>query len=1097
MLLLGTFLFSTSPVMADKGTTIEYQIDTGDFAKTTANDFTIEWNKIVGGFHQTWEVTIQNLDDVITDRNFSLSFKVESGDVNDIDNVQLFELGNVSFIKRNFISGGIFTVCTPGKTANDTDTQSCVVIDNRTFEFVNSTKLVFEPIKTFTLSDTGDGKRKGSFGEIILPKLDSKEKVDKTQINGTKTYRVIFDLDLKPKTRGQFGFVDENSGVLYHPFWDEDWALKKEIRVNSNITVSGEYLFVLENISTTGNFNSDCSDFRNINGTETVDRPHVMDNGCRTDLTDVLIRGNFSSQEYENLLYGFLYYNNSGVTNRSIDDLFNDTEMVWHFFEGNETNIANRSNVEPTLSGSGTNFVAGGRYGQAYSCDTSSARFLIYSDPGWTVPNNEGFSVGGWFRLDAKPDWAGLFDLGRTNAEAWSFWTSSTDIIEFTTTNPTANTITHTISADSSLWWFFTATYDRAGDTMMFFTANNTPGALPNVTIITIENDVADNQAFNRMEFCRNSGLGARIPDMLLDNIFVFTYPISETQAYILWNSSTNLGAEQDQSVVPFFTSNNTFQGDVLENDNSVTYMEKNISFGINVTDDDGDTDIINVIFETDFTGTLINHSITSGTPRVENSSIGGEYNITFTPQSGGDYQISWFAEESSETNLTRLGTFSISANSTSTNFFTSASINGSYINFNQTLQIDVNVSSNETMDAVLIEIELTNGTSNYTLQGTQANFTLLLNDTNLGIHDLNATQVNITNIYFNNSGTNYTSNTNVTPVSINFGYATASISSVTDTPDPVSNSSGQTFTATAVYNDGESGIITSGCNFEIFSINNSMNFNSALNRFDVIISSEQLTGLYPYRVICDGNTSYQSVVDSSGEITLSSGGGGVGGGNGGGGGGGVPTEITTSVNISLGRNIFASPGQQRLIEIDIVNDKESARTIRFSSAGTFKDWARLDTIDEVEVFRNDFEIPAESQVKAGILITVPEDVADANYIILLNFENLEDKTTQQITLEVIVASPFGFGSETIDFITQKFLYSLKFQTSCEGFIDRGICIEGANEFDIPIGGFAVVGAFTLTLFGLRRYSKFFKQSTIATIGVSLVPTITVLLLIP
>ncbi len=572
--------------------------------------------------------------------------------------------------------------------------------------------------------------------------------------------------------------------------------------------------------------------------------------------------------------------------------------------------------------------------------------------------------------------------------------------------------------------------------------------------------------------------------------LFYFTFNNAST---VIDVSGSNVGnVYQEQQVAPneaptlTVGSNNTYNGETLENDN--TYIFNTNNFSIDFDGEDADADDISaiVVFDgTEFTATEL---------------TANNFSFNLTSQAGGNHDFNYTIDDGTETTTSPTFTLTINANTTSTNHLISADRNDSYINANETVELSVNVSSNETIDNVLATIETSGGINNYTLNGTTSNFTMLLDNINLGQLQENYTQINITTIYFNNTGTNFTSYTNTSSVSINFVYGTASISNVDDTPDPVSNSSGQTFTISTEFRDSENVSVTSGCSVEIFSTNTSLNYNAGLDRHDAIISSEQSTGIHPYRIICDGNTSYQNQVDTSGEITLSSGGGSVGGGTGGGGGGGgfQPTEVTTSVNLTLGRSIFAVPGQQRLIEIDITNDKKFVRNFEFSASGTFKDWVTLDTIDGRETLTNVIKLEPNQTSVAGILITVPENVEDANYIIVLNFKNQEEETATLINLEVIVRNQLGFGIEILDFLTQKLTYPLIVDQDCEASVERGLCFTGAQEFNFPALGVVFVGsAFVVSVVLLRRYFIFFKKSPNYTAGMSLVIAFVVLALIP
>lgn len=200
--------------------------------------------------------------------------------------------------------------------------------------------------------------------------------------------------------------------------------------------------------------------------------------------------------------------------------------------------------------------------------------------------------------------------------------------------------------------------------------------------------------------------------------------------------------------------------------------------------------------------------------------------------------------------------------------------LNDSYINFNQTIRLSVNVTDSFNISAVLAEIQTSGGTKNFTLSSGN-NYTYDFTKSDLGSGQDNATIINITKIYSNDTSNNQA--TNVSTLQFYYGLTNHSSSqSVTEIYNSISDS----VTWNAYYNEqSTNNNITSGCTLNVFGNSYAMDYSDKYSR---TVSTYLLEGEYTWTINCTNN-SYQSQ-SSQGTITVRRGStGGIETGGGGG----------------------------------------------------------------------------------------------------------------------------------------------------------------------------------------------------------------------
>lgn len=207
------------------------------------------------------------------------------------------------------------------------------------------------------------------------------------------------------------------------------------------------------------------------------------------------------------------------------------------------------------------------------------------------------------------------------------------------------------------------------------------------------------------------------------------------------------------------------------------------------------------------------------------------------------------------------------------TSFPSAFSINDTYINFNETVILNISFPSGASLNA---EIQTPKSLINRTLWYNNSHYILLLNKTWLGDLQANISKfINITNIFI--SG-NYTDNRNTT--TLNFSYATTQMTGVSVSPSPVTNNTGQTASFTAYFNDTEgNALANAACNVTLGASQYVMNYLSG-SYSAAAATAVYNDNIYNYNITC-ANNSYQTQENATEWLQIKYAAGGTSGGGG------------------------------------------------------------------------------------------------------------------------------------------------------------------------------------------------------------------------
>lgn len=237
-------------------------------------NFKVEWELIRDEItHKEWEITVQNLDENNQDFNLSVFFNQTNFDLNQIENVWLYEWKDVE-IDVNIYNNELIPRTCFNYTADDNVSVVNVSYDcsyyGRVFvETVQRMKAQWKPTKMNMVKQVVGEKEfsKSQSGVILIPKFGSKPKEDDygtvVTSNGTKIFRLEFDVPLVRNLKGAgnkglVAFIDDNTGFDYHPDWENVWTNYRNITVNNGSWTPNNYSVVVTLNSTVGSLGPLC-----------------------------------------------------------------------------------------------------------------------------------------------------------------------------------------------------------------------------------------------------------------------------------------------------------------------------------------------------------------------------------------------------------------------------------------------------------------------------------------------------------------------------------------------------------------------------------------------------------------------------------------------------------------------------------------------------------------------------------------------------------------------------------------------------------------------------------------------------------------------
>ena len=210
-------------------------------ANSQVNEWEVTWEPIVDGvFKKSYKVTIQNLNPS-GDRQFNMSLLLDelAFDESDVKNIKIMEQINQSYVVTvpvyesvniDYEKEGNYTSAPSGCRELNVTHYTCPTLrqNGRTTE--TRYRNVFQEI-TPSISETNSRERKEHVGSKTVNRLGT-QNVTRGTSNGTAVFLVEFEVPFG--TSGRVGFFEEDSQVLYHPFFNTSWSYQKQINVTNN-----------------------------------------------------------------------------------------------------------------------------------------------------------------------------------------------------------------------------------------------------------------------------------------------------------------------------------------------------------------------------------------------------------------------------------------------------------------------------------------------------------------------------------------------------------------------------------------------------------------------------------------------------------------------------------------------------------------------------------------------------------------------------------------------------------------------------------------------------------------------------------------------
>jgi len=199
----------------------------------TFNDFNTSFYYKGSIGHQDWIITIQNLEEINRDADISSFISKTNFRTDKIENIQFNEY---KLIPYNYsVNHYDYVNHSEWNEINGTWNNWTEQVFNYT-EIIESEKLDWKKCKSNFLSKNG-AQLKDDYGEILIPKLYSKDKQDGT-INGTKIFRLTYDTPIVETGNG-WGSKGEMSLIINNAFYCPYWNVSYPSRIPITITTNG------------------------------------------------------------------------------------------------------------------------------------------------------------------------------------------------------------------------------------------------------------------------------------------------------------------------------------------------------------------------------------------------------------------------------------------------------------------------------------------------------------------------------------------------------------------------------------------------------------------------------------------------------------------------------------------------------------------------------------------------------------------------------------------------------------------------------------------------------------------------------------------
>ena len=330
------------------------------------------------------DIEIQNLQDSSDELSLKTILNETNFDINQANNIQFYQWTSEPVLKYTYE-----TVCNPYD----------VIEVNGTYQVDNCTQIIsgnyteevwFWNNRNMFKTNEGETKLTNSLEEVKLKKSNNK-------------FRLCFDTPIIETNSGWGNagtiYLDLNGELFvdktHSSWWDSSWEKKKEI--------TGElspYDYIALNVSANESMQSDFSDLRFTDASETIELPYWIAYKSDSNFAQLRIKSNKNSSIY-------MYYNSSTATSQSnITAVYGDTLVSYYSFEDDGSPLKDDVGSND-LSTSGTPTRQEGIIGKGYYLD--SWDYLTKVGASGLPTGSEARTMGGFFNVTATPtDYGGI-----------------------------------------------------------------------------------------------------------------------------------------------------------------------------------------------------------------------------------------------------------------------------------------------------------------------------------------------------------------------------------------------------------------------------------------------------------------------------------------------------------------------------------------------------------------------------------------------------------------------------------------------------------------------------------------------------------------
>ena len=274
--ILILYLLLCHPCSAENPYLDEMVVDHTLVTEKTFNDFITSWYYKPGLTNQEYIITIQNLEDLNRETNVTSFISETNFDLNIVSNIRFDEFKPIPY--NYTVDYYDFVNHSDWNETNQTYNNWTESVFNYT-ETIESERLDWKACKMNTLSQSNN-KLKTNYGNILIPKIESKDKGDGT-FNGTKIFKMTFNTPIinTPDGFGSVGrvalFLD---GVEFCPYWNTSWSAYSTVTMNATAPENNFQVLLSPDdfaipLNMWNEMNQDGNDTRILNNNHTIEFP--------------------------------------------------------------------------------------------------------------------------------------------------------------------------------------------------------------------------------------------------------------------------------------------------------------------------------------------------------------------------------------------------------------------------------------------------------------------------------------------------------------------------------------------------------------------------------------------------------------------------------------------------------------------------------------------------------------------------------------------------------------------------------------------------------------------------------------------------------